>query len=101
MSFQQIVHPVLTEETEVAEVLKLQIPREKRMNMHKNARLTPRGRERIVRQVESGQTLEAVAEAGGVCPRTARKWVDRYRREGLAGLQDRSSSRAARRAAGQ
>jgi hypothetical protein len=27
------------------------------MNMHKNARLTPRGRERIVRQVESGQTI--------------------------------------------
>ena len=62
------------------------------MNMHKNARLTPRGRERIVRQFESGQTLEAVAEAAGVCPRTVRKWVDRYRREGLAGLQDRSSA---------
>jgi hypothetical protein len=26
------------------------------MNVHKNARLTPRGRERIVRQVEGGQT---------------------------------------------
>ena len=61
------------------------------MNMHKNARLTPRGRERIVRQVESGRTPEAVAEAAGVCSRTVRKWVDRYRREGLAGLQDRSS----------
>ena len=61
------------------------------MNVHKNARLTPRGRERIVRQVTSGETLEAVAEAAGVCPRTVRKWVDRYRREGLAGLQDRSS----------
>jgi transposase-like protein len=61
------------------------------MNVHKNARLTPRGRERIVRQVEDGQTPEAVAEAAGVCPRTVRKWVDRYRREGLAGLQDRSS----------
>ena len=61
------------------------------MNVHKNARLTPRGRERIVRQVTSGQTPEAVAEAAGVCPRTVRKWVDRYRREGLAGLQDRSS----------
>ena len=61
------------------------------MNIHKNARLTPRGRERIVRQVESGQTPEAVAEAAGVCPRTVRKWVDRYRREGSAGLQDRSS----------
>src|ERR1700755_1955469 len=61
------------------------------MNMHKNARLTPRGRARIVRQVESGQTPEAAAEAAGVCPRTVRKWVDRYRREGLMGLQDRSS----------
>jgi transposase InsO family protein len=61
------------------------------MNVHKNARLTPRGRERIVRQVESGQTPKAVAEAAGVCPRTVRKWVDRYRREGVAGLQDRSS----------
>ena len=61
------------------------------MNVHKNARLTPRGRERIVRQLESGQTPEAVAEAAGVCPRTVCKWVDRYRREGLVGLQDRSS----------
>jgi transposase len=61
------------------------------MNMHENARLTPLGRERIVRQVESGQRPEAVSEAAGVCPRTVRKWVDRYRREGLAGLQDRSS----------
>ena len=47
------------------------------MNVHKNARLTPFGRERIVRQVESGQTV--------------RKWVDRYCREGSVGLQDRSS----------
>jgi transposase InsO family protein len=61
------------------------------MNMHKNARLTPLGRERIVRQVERGQTPEAVSEAAGVCPRTVRKWVERYRSEGLAGLQDRSS----------
>jgi transposase InsO family protein len=61
------------------------------MNVHKNARLTPRGRERIVRQVGSGQTPEAVAEAAGVCPRTVRKWMERYSREGLTGLQDRSS----------
>jgi transposase InsO family protein len=72
-------------------LLKLQIPRKNRMNMHKNARLRPRGRERIVRQIASGQTPEAVGEAAGVCPRTVRKWVDRYRREGPAGLQDRSS----------
>ena len=61
------------------------------MNVHKNARLTPLGRERIVRQVASGQPPEAVSEAAGVCPRTVRKWVDRYHREGSAGLQDRSS----------
>jgi transposase InsO family protein len=61
------------------------------MNVHKNARLTPHGRERIVQQVASGQTAKAVGEAAGVCPRTVRKWVDRYRREGRAGLRDRSS----------
>lgn len=61
------------------------------MNVHKNARLTPHGRERIVRLIEGGQTPEAVAEAAGVCPRTVRKWVTRYCCEGLAGLQDRSS----------
>jgi transposase InsO family protein len=61
------------------------------MNMHKNARLTPLGRERVVRQVASGQTPQAAARAAGVCPRTVRKWVDRYRQEGSAGLQDRSS----------
>ena len=53
------------------------------MNVHKNARLTPHGRERIVRQVEIGQTPKAVGEAAGVCPRTVRKWVSRYRSEGL------------------
>jgi transposase InsO family protein len=61
------------------------------MNIHKNARLTPLGRERVVRQVLSGQTPKAVAVAAGVCPRTVAKWLKRYLSEGLAGLQDRSS----------
>jgi transposase len=61
------------------------------MNVHKNARLTPRGREWIVELATSGQTPKAIAQAVGVCPRTVRKWVKRYEREGLAGLQDRSS----------
>ncbi|MFO1190519.1 MAG: IS481 family transposase [Alphaproteobacteria bacterium] len=61
------------------------------MDMHKNARLTPHGRERIVRQVLSGQRLASVSEAAGVCSRTVRKWVARFQAEGLAGLQDRSS----------
>ena len=61
------------------------------MDIHKNARLTPFGRERLVKMVLGGQTPEAASEAAGVCPRTARKWVGRYTGEGLAGLQDRSS----------
>jgi transposase InsO family protein len=61
------------------------------MNIHKNARLTPHGRELIVRQIESGRTPEAAARAAGVCPRTARKWVARFKAEGVAGLKDRSS----------
>ena len=61
------------------------------MNVHKNARLTPRGRERIVELVASGQTPQAVSEAAGVCPRTVRKWIGRYQAEGIAGLQDRTS----------
>jgi transposase InsO family protein len=61
------------------------------MNVHKNARLTPRGRERIVELDAHGQTPQAISQAVGVCPRTVRKWIDRYRHEGLAGLHDRSS----------
>jgi transposase InsO family protein len=61
------------------------------MNIHENAKLTPRGRERIVLMVQSGQTPEAAAHTAGVCPRTARKWIDRYHREGVTGLRDRSS----------
>lgn len=61
------------------------------MNIHKNARLTPIGRERLVQAVLSGQTPEAAAHAAGVCPRTARKWIARFKAEGRAGLMDRSS----------
>jgi transposase InsO family protein len=45
----------------------------------------------VRRVVEGGQTPEAVSAAVGVCPRTVRKWVARYRVDGAAGLQDRSS----------
>ena len=61
------------------------------MDIHKNARLTPLGREHLVKMVLSGQTPQAVSEAVGVCPRTVRKWVERFEQEGLAGLHDRSS----------
>ena len=61
------------------------------MDIHKNARLTPHGRGRLANMILSGQTPEAASEAAGVCPRTGRKWRDRFKQEGLAGLQDRSS----------
>ena len=61
------------------------------MDIHKNARLTPHGRERLAKMISSGQTPQAASEAAGVCPRTGRKWADRFEQEGLAGLQDRSS----------
>ena len=38
-----------------------------------------------------GETPQAASEAAGVCPRTGRKWRDRFEQEGLAGVQDRSS----------
>jgi len=56
------------------------------MDVHKNARLTPAGREIMVRRVvEGGQAPQALSAAVGVCPRTVRKWVTRFRAEGLAG----------------
>ena len=61
------------------------------MDIHKNARLTPHGRERLAKMISSGQTPKAASEAAGVCPRTGRKWANRFKQEGLAGLQDRSS----------
>ncbi len=61
------------------------------MDVHKNAPLTPLGREHMVKMVLSGQTPQATAQAVGVCPRTTRKWVARFQEEGRAGLQDRSS----------
>jgi transposase InsO family protein len=61
------------------------------MDIHENARLTPHGRERLAKMILRGQTPKAASEAAGVCPRTGRKWRDRFEQEGLAGLQDRSS----------
>ena len=62
------------------------------MNLHRNARLTPRGRWLLVERVCCQQVpLRHAAEAAGISTRTASKWVGRYRREGLAGLEDRPS----------
>ena len=62
------------------------------MNVHKNARLTPRSRAELVRRVlEQGQVPKAVATAFGISDKTVNKWVERFKVEGLAGMLDRSS----------
>jgi transposase InsO family protein len=62
------------------------------MRLHANARLTPKARLLLCRRVlEERRSLAEAAEAAGVSERTARKWLARYRSEGPAGLQDRSS----------
>jgi len=62
------------------------------MDYHKNARTTVWSREQMARRViEQGLTLAAAAAAANVSPKTAAKWVARYRVLGSGGLQDRSS----------
>ena len=59
---------------------------------HANALLTPKTRLRLARLiVESGWTQAAAAKMFMVSPRTAKKWAERYRCEGVAGMVDRSS----------
>jgi transposase InsO family protein len=63
------------------------------MNLHANAALSWTGRRRLCELVvDDGWTVTAAAQAAGVSVRCARKWVGRYRLEGVAGLRDRSSA---------
>jgi transposase InsO family protein len=62
------------------------------MDTHKNAPLTPRGREALVRSVtEGGLSSVAAARQFNTTPKTVAKWVERFRAEGVDGLRDRSS----------
>ena len=62
------------------------------MDTHKNAPLTPKGREAMVRSViEGGLTKAAAALQFNVTAKTVAKWVKRFREEGVDGLRDRSS----------
>jgi transposase InsO family protein len=59
---------------------------------HANAVLTPRTRLRLARLVvNDGFTYAQAAKMFMVSPGTAKKWADRYRHEGPAGMVDRSS----------
>jgi len=61
------------------------------MNIHKNARLTPRGRVLMVERIEAGWAVARAAQASGVSVRTAHRWLQRYR-AGDRQLLDRSSA---------
>src|SRR5690606_37223543 len=56
--------------------------------MHKNARLTPKGREVLIQRLEAGQRVDEVAQALGISGTTVRKW---RRHQAGEGLEDRSS----------
>jgi len=62
------------------------------MDTHKNAPLTPKGREAMVRSVvDSGLSKAAAAHQFNVSAKTVAKWVERFCAEGVDGLRDRSS----------
>ena len=59
---------------------------------HANAALTPRHRLRLARAVvEDGWSIACAAAVFNVAWPTAKRWADRYRAEGPAGMVDRSS----------
>lgn len=61
------------------------------MDVHKNARLTVYCRGLLVDRVLKGHARAEVAAQFGVSVRTVDKWVQRYRAEGVGGLEGRSS----------
>lgn len=61
------------------------------MNVHKNARLTSRGRVLMMERIESGVPVCAASAAAGVSRQTAYRWLRRWR-SGDRQLNDRSSA---------
>lgn len=60
------------------------------MKLHPNAKLTPTQRRLIVDRVTRlGWPVSEAAGAVGVSARTVYKWLERYRQEGVRGLEDR------------
>jgi len=89
VNFREVVHSVRTGNPDVA---KPQRFAKDRMDTHKNARLTPKGREEMVRAVAvRGMSKAAAAHQFNTTPKTVGKWVDRFCAEGVDGLRDRSS----------
>jgi transposase InsO family protein len=62
------------------------------MNIHSSARTCVASRGLLVQRVRAeGWSVKAAAAAAGVSVRTAYKWLERFRDEGMDGLRDRSS----------
>lgn len=62
------------------------------MDTHNNARLTPKGREDMVRSVvDCGLSLAEAARHFNTTSKTVAKWVSRFETDGVDGLRDRSS----------
>lgn len=61
------------------------------MNLHGNAALSLRGRERLVELRRQDRSFAEIASAIGASERSCRKWWARWASEGPAGLLDRSS----------
>jgi transposase len=65
------------------------------MDTHKNAPLTPKGREAMVRSVVWGGLSKAsAARQFNVTPKTVAKWFGRFRADGPDGLTNRGTSYA-------
>lgn len=61
------------------------------LHTHPNARLTPLGRERLLRRrIDQGESLASLATLAGISVRSACKWLARYRYGGAAAMVDRA-----------
>ena len=89
MKSQDVVPSIQLEEADGSDAFSS--GQEDRVDTHKNAPMTPVGRLRMVQAVEAGESMRAVAYQCRTDPKSVRKWVQRYRTEGEAGLRDRSS----------
>ena len=61
------------------------------MQLHPNAKLTPKSRLLLVRRVQKQHwPVAKAARAAGVSRQTAHKWLNRFREGGAESLNDRS-----------
>src|SRR3954452_9112608 len=59
--------------------------------MHANAKLTPRGRAEMIRDLQHGLTLREAAASRSVSEKTVRRWFARVQQEGItAGIFEHS-----------